>query len=444
MSVNESASIVKFQVVEFTAVMSVKGVPLSILYCADPEISLSKVAVMMILWPAPRRLFGWATESVNVTSGVQGIPHRGKKLGREFTGAERLKFVLLGLCSTHQHDISESNADADLNILFILEIDLTSQPPIGWLKFEAKLKVLSAVVTLPTFQPLIFILKLEAFSKVEVSSWISEVSQLLISLLKEVAFLNTELSLVQFVTSKVITVLDTPADWPLLNNTAPSNILSMFSKLEVVQFDMSWLKTSAPKNIWRMLSTDVTIQLFKLLLLKLSAFWNIANILFTLETFQLDKSPLNAEAFKNIHDISSAAEVSQLSKLKTPGAWPELKLGLLLNIPWKFVTFWGFQPEISWLKFESINISDILVAVDTSHPVISLVKELAPLNILYILTGKLKIQLDNSLSKDVAPQNIPAVLLTFVMSQLEMFPLKLSFLWNMERICLTLEVSHAS
>ena len=105
-----------------------------------------------------------------MTSGVQGIPHRGKKLGREFTGAERLKFVLLGLCSTHQHDISESNADADLNILFILEIDLTSQPPIGWLKFEAKLKVLSAVVTLPTFQPLIFILKLEAFSKVEVSS----------------------------------------------------------------------------------------------------------------------------------------------------------------------------------------------------------------------------------------------------------------------------------
>ena len=138
MSVNESASIVKFQVVEFTAVMSVKGVPLSILYCADPEISLSKVAVIIMLWPAPRRLFGWATESVNVTRGVQGIPHRGKKLGREFTGAERLKFVLLGLCLTHQHDISESNADADLNILFILEIDLTSQPPIGWLKFEAK------------------------------------------------------------------------------------------------------------------------------------------------------------------------------------------------------------------------------------------------------------------------------------------------------------------
>ena len=258
------------------------------------------------------------------------------------------------------------------------------------------------------------------------------------------ASLNTELSLVQFVTSKVITVLDTPADWPLLNNTAPSNILSMLFKLEVIQFDKSWLKISVKANIWRMLSTDVTIQLFKLLLLKLSAFWNIANISFTLETFQLDKSPLNAEASKNIHDISSAAEVSQLSKLKTPGAWPELKLGFSRNIPWKLVTFWGFQPEISWLKFESINISDILVAVDTSHPVISLLKEVASLNILYILTGELKIQLDNSLSKDVAPQNIPAVLLTFLISQLEMSPLKLLFLWNMERICLTLEVSHAS
>ena len=66
-----------------------------------------------------------------MTSGVQGIPHRGKKLGRESTGDERLKFSLLGLCLTHQHDISESNANASLNILFILEIEVTFQPPIG-------------------------------------------------------------------------------------------------------------------------------------------------------------------------------------------------------------------------------------------------------------------------------------------------------------------------
>ena len=66
-----------------------------------------------------------------MTRGVQDIPHRGKKLGRECTGAERLKFSLLGLCSTHQHDISESNADASLNILFILEIEVTFHPPIG-------------------------------------------------------------------------------------------------------------------------------------------------------------------------------------------------------------------------------------------------------------------------------------------------------------------------
>ena len=66
-----------------------------------------------------------------MTKGVQGISHLGKKLGRESTGAERLKFSLLGLCPTHQHDISESNADASLNILFIFEIEVIFQPPIG-------------------------------------------------------------------------------------------------------------------------------------------------------------------------------------------------------------------------------------------------------------------------------------------------------------------------
>ena len=299
MSVNESASIVKFHVVEFTAVMLVKGVPLSILYCADPEISLSKVAVMIMLSPAPRRLSGWATESVNVTRGVQDIPHRGKKLGREFTGAERLKFSLLGLCSTHQHDISESNADASLNILFILEIEVTFQPPIGWLKLEALKKALIANVTLLTSHPLMSPLNADAKAK---AAWIVST----------------------FEVSQFIIVDDTPEESPLLKIVACANISWRLVRLEVFQLEISWLNTLASLNILA--------------------------IVLTLLTFQFEILQLNAAALLNISSILVTMDVFHWRVLDVPVVWPLLNATADINVSLMFVTLLVSQEERSWLN----------------------------------------------------------------------------------------------
>ena len=217
MSANVFAFKVIIHVEESIEDISEYEVPPLIVYWATFEIGLSNDAVNVILSPGPIKLLGFVNELVSVTIGEHGSDHRGRNSGSKSIGAERLKFALFGSCSTHQQDISESNTEASLNILFIFEIEVTFHPPIGWLKLEARKKALIATVTLLTSHPLMFPLNADAEAK---APWIVRT----------------------FEVFQFIIVDETPEESPLLKIVAFENISWRLVRLEVFQLEIFWLK----------------------------------------------------------------------------------------------------------------------------------------------------------------------------------------------------------
>ena len=125
------------------------------------------------------------------------------------------------------------------------------------------------------------------------------------------------------------------------NAFAPVNIPVIFITLDTSQSDRSWLKLDAELNIWAILNTLETsqspISRLKLLI------WNIPHISASLEGFQVEISPLNPVLLSNIPLKLTTLDTSQSNR-----SW--LKLFAALNIRSIIVTLDTSQVEISPLK----------------------------------------------------------------------------------------------
>ena len=298
-------------------------------------------------------------------------------------------------------------------------IDVTSQPPRGWLNLEAPLKRLFALLTLLTSQPLILPLKAGALAKVD----------------------SIVVTLVVF---QFIIVEDTPVESPLLKIVAPLNIPWRVVALEVFQLERSWLNTTALKNI--------------------------LVILVTLPTLHPLILPLKAVAPSNIFSIFSTLDVSHCNVLDTPEDCPLLKTGLLKNVSCIFVTLPVSQPERSWLNIPLslkvplkywtldvfqlfsgwsklsafLNVLFMFVTPETFHPFKFLSNAIALQNIPDISVKLVVVHPEIFLLNTLASLNISCIWVTLETSQLSIFSLNIRASWNISSILVTLLTSQLS